>query len=64
MTAVVLEFVRHFAEDEAAATAIEYGLIATVISIAAVVAMAFLGQSLNEFFFGPVSQSLIDAAGS
>ncbi|HXV73683.1 MAG TPA: Flp family type IVb pilin, partial [Sphingomonadales bacterium] len=50
------------ARDEHGATAIEYALVAALISIAAVVAMTLLGDSLNNFFFGPISQSLIDAA--
>jgi pilus assembly protein Flp/PilA len=50
--------------DTSGATAIEYALIASLISIGAVVAMTALGQSLQSFFFGPVSQSLLNALAS
>lgn len=36
--------------DEAAATAIEYGLIAALISVAAISAMGTLGDSLSTTF--------------
>jgi pilus assembly protein Flp/PilA len=39
-----------FCRDEAAATAIEYGLIASGISIAIIVAVTGLGSSLNTTF--------------
>ena len=39
-----------FVQDECGATAIEYGLIAALISVAAVVAMTALGSSLNNMF--------------
>jgi pilus assembly protein Flp/PilA len=40
----------HFAKDESAATAIEYGLIAAGISIAIIVAVQGLGTTLNGVF--------------
>ena len=42
----VFEFVR----DESGATAIEYGLIAALVSVAAIGAMTSLGNSLGDIF--------------
>jgi pilus assembly protein Flp/PilA len=39
-----------FLEDEAGATAIEYGLIAALISLAAIIAFQTLGLSLTGVF--------------
>jgi pilus assembly protein Flp/PilA len=39
-----------FAEDEAGATAIEYGLIAALIAVGAIVAMTQFGGSLGGLF--------------
>lgn len=60
----MLSVLGHFARDERGATAIEYGLIGALVSIAAVVAMTTVGQSLNDFFFVGVSQSLQNAIAS
>ena len=43
--------------DESGATAIEYGLIAALVSIAAIVALTALGGSLNTAF-GTVSNEI------
>ncbi len=51
---------RRFLKDKSGATAIEYGLIAALVSVAAVVALQSLGTSLNSMF-NTVSQEL-DAA--
>jgi pilus assembly protein Flp/PilA len=37
-------------KDENGATAIEYGLIAALISIAAILAMTFLGKNVSNTF--------------
>jgi len=37
-----------FARDEAGAAAIEYGLIAALVSIAAIVVMTLIGQALDS----------------
>ena len=37
-------------KDESGATAIEYALIAALISIAAIIAMRFLGTEITETF--------------
>jgi pilus assembly protein Flp/PilA len=43
-------FIRHLARSERGATAIEYGLIAALIAVAAITAMQGLGSSLNTTF--------------
>ena len=52
----VIEFVR----DESGATAIEYGLIAALVSVAAIGAMTALGDSLGNIF-NTVSTQLDDS---
>lgn len=47
-------------EDESGATAIEYGLIAALVSVAAVVALGEMGQSLSAMF-GKVKTELDSA---
>jgi pilus assembly protein Flp/PilA len=42
-------FIR-FAEDESGATAIEYGLIATLIGVAIIVGAGLVGTRLNTLF--------------
>ena len=42
--------IRKFLKDESGATAIEYGLIAALVSVAIIVVLGFLGQSLNDTF--------------
>ena len=44
-------------DDEDGATAIEYGLIASLVSVAIVVAMTLAGESLRQLF-GIVTQGL------
>lgn len=44
--------VRQFLHDESGATAIEYGLIATLISIALITGSTALGSKLNAVFKG------------
>lgn len=43
-------FAKSFLSNESGATAIEYGLIAALISIAAIVAMKAIGPKLNNTF--------------
>ena len=43
-------FVVKFVKDESGATAIEYGLIAALVSVAAIVALTSLGGSLKNIF--------------
>ena len=49
-------------KDESGATAIEYGLIAALVSVAAIGALTAMGGSL-EAMFQTVSDSLIAAVG-
>jgi pilus assembly protein Flp/PilA len=42
--------IMRFAKDESGATVIEYGLIATGISVAIIVAVTTLGTQLNSTF--------------
>ena len=39
-----------FAKDESGATAIEYGLIAALVSVAGIAALNAMGESLEEMF--------------
>jgi pilus assembly protein Flp/PilA len=43
-------FFSRFATDESGATAIEYGLIASLISVAAIVAFTTVGSNLSSVF--------------
>ena len=47
-----MKFINKLARDEQGATAIEYGLIAALIAVAAIAAMQSLGGSLGETFSG------------
>ncbi|MEQ8403166.1 MAG: Flp family type IVb pilin [Roseitalea porphyridii] len=42
--------IRTFLKDESGATAIEYGLIATMIAVAALVGMQMTGTSVNGLY--------------
>lgn len=44
------KFVTRFLKDESGATAIEYGLIAALISVVIVGAVSGIGDNLNEAF--------------
>ena len=46
----MLTFIRKLVRSERGATAIEYGLIAALIAVAAITAMQGLGTSLNSTF--------------
>ncbi|MCS6781180.1 MAG: Flp family type IVb pilin [Geminicoccaceae bacterium] len=45
-----MSFLRAFLKDEQGATAIEYGLIAALISVAIIAVLSTLGTSLTETF--------------
>ena len=51
----------NFLRDESGATAIEYGLIVALVSVAAIVALTSLGGSLNNIF-SLISSTLSSAA--
>lgn len=59
----MIESLRSFAENEAGATAIEYGLIAALVSVAAIVSLQAMGTSLDNMF-SSVSSTLDNAVGS
>ena len=44
------KFIQSFLANQSGATAIEYGLIAALIAIAAITAMTTLGEKLNTTF--------------
>ena len=46
----MLGHIRHFVRDSRGATAIEYGLIAALIAVAAISAMSRLGTKLGNTF--------------
>ena len=46
----MFNFIKNFSNDESGATAIEYGLIAALVSVAAVAALTEVGTSLSEMF--------------
>ena len=48
----MLNVMNRFAKDESGATAIEYGLIATLIAIALIAGASALGTQLNAVFKG------------
>jgi pilus assembly protein Flp/PilA len=45
-----MQFVRKLIKNNKGATAIEYGLIAALIAVAAITAMTSLGENLNNTF--------------
>ena len=56
----MFSMIKELLADESGATAIEYGLIAALVSVAAIAALQALGGSLNTIF-GGISDTL-DAA--
>lgn len=58
----MVDFIKLFIEDEAGATAIEYGLIAALVSIAAVVAFGATGDTILEAFTG-ITEDFCTAVG-
>ncbi len=59
----MIKTLKTFLDDESGATAIEYGLIAALISVAAIAAMGAMGDSLQSLF-NTVAGELNNAAGS
>ena len=56
-----MTFLKNMLRDEAGATAIEYGLIAALIAVAAITAMSGLGTQLSTTFT-KVSDSMASGA--
>ena len=50
-----------FCRDESGATAVEYGLIAALVSVAAIGALTAVGNSLSTMF-GTVSNTISNSA--
>jgi pilus assembly protein Flp/PilA len=46
----MINTIKNFLNDESGATAIEYGLIAALVSVAAIAALGSLGNSLGTMF--------------
>ena len=56
----MMNVIKSFLQDESGATAIEYGLIAALVSVAAIAALGSLGNSLGTMF-NSVANELGDA---
>ena len=56
----MINVIRKLIKDESGATAIEYGLIAALVSVAAIGALTAMGESLNTMFMS-VSNALTSA---
>ena len=59
----MLSLLKSVVRDQSGATAIEYGLIAALVAIAAMGGMSLLGSSLNSIFTS-VGTTLQSASGS
>jgi len=46
----MIKTIRNFITDESGATAIEYGLIAALVSVAGITALSLMGDSLTAMF--------------
>jgi len=58
----MIKRIRQFAKNESGATAIEYGLIAALVSVAGIAALNAMGDALEEMF-ETVSEELNNAVG-
>jgi pilus assembly protein Flp/PilA len=58
-----MSFVKAFLKDESGATMIEYGLVAALVSVAAIIALQILGGQL-QVIFNTVSSYLSSASTS
>ena len=59
----IIDSIKNLMEDESGATAIEYGLIAALVSVAAIGAMSEMGSALTDVFT-TVSDKITVAAGT
>lgn len=55
-----MAFIRKLMKNEKGATAIEYGLIAALIAVAAISGMSALGSSLSDTFNGVASELVLE----
>ncbi len=46
----LMKYIKAFLTDESGATLIEYGLVAALVSIAAIIALQMLGSALQVIF--------------
>jgi pilus assembly protein Flp/PilA len=58
-----MSFLKAFLKDESGATMIEYGLVAALVSVAAIIALQILGGQL-QVIFNTVSSYLSSASGT
>ena len=58
---VSVNFIKSFLKDESGATMIEYGLVAALVSVAAIIALQLLGAEL-QIIFNTVSSYLASAS--
>jgi pilus assembly protein Flp/PilA len=58
LTTFIATRAKCLARDESGATAIEYALIGTCVSIAIIAAVNSLGTTLNELFFVRIATAL------
>jgi len=58
LTYLAADQAKRLARDESGATAIEYALIGTCVSIAIIAAVNSLGTTLNELFFVRIATAL------
>jgi len=58
-----MSFLKAFLKDDSGATMIEYGLVAALVSVAAIIALQILGGQL-QIIFNTVSSYLSSAAGT
>jgi pilus assembly protein Flp/PilA len=56
-----MSFLKAFLKDESGATMIEYGLVAALVSVAAIIALQLLGAQL-QIIFNTVSSYLASAS--
>jgi len=56
-----MSFIKAFLKDESGATMIEYGLVAALVSVAAIIALQLLGAQL-QIIFNTVSSYLASAS--
>ena len=57
-----MKFLRNLKKNTAGATAIEYGLIAALIAVAAITALASLGTQLSRTFNSVSTQMVVPAS--
>lgn len=55
---MIMRGVQAFLKDESGATAIEYVMVASLISIVIVVSLSAIGSSISTNFLGPISTGL------